>query len=72
MTEILVRYGCDGCNRWTEDPEAFRKVEVRPFNSKGDLPERIDIYCEKCFREREVGPYISHAGLGVPGVRYVD
>jgi hypothetical protein len=63
MTEILVRYQCDGCSRWTEDPNLFHKVEVRPFNTRGDLPGRTDIYCDRCFLEREVGPQRTGAGF---------
>lgn len=53
MSDVFVRYGCDGCYRWTDDPDNYFKVEVRPFNTRGDLPERIDLYCPDCYYERE-------------------
>jgi len=54
MGDIQVRYGCEDCRKWTSDPEEFIKVVVRPFNSKtDDLPERVELYCGDCFRERE-------------------
>lgn len=70
MSDVLIRYGCEGCRRWTDNPDEFKKVEVRPFNSKGDLPERIDLYCPECFRDRE--SRYRGVGLGVPGVQYAD
>lgn len=68
MTEILVRYGCSDCRKWFENEDDLIKVDIRPFNSRGYLPPRIDLYCKECFREREP----QHRGVGIPGVGYAD
>lgn len=56
-TEIIVRYGCDGCGRLFRNKEDLNVVKVRVMRSSEgrtgiEFEEQNRMYCHKCLLNR--------------------
>jgi hypothetical protein len=61
MTEIIVRYGCDGCGKLYENKEDLRIVEVKQWRGGRSEPVyyvgRVELLCPECWQGRQPDHY---------------
>lgn len=79
MTEVIIRYGCDGgCGRYFDSKDELNRVDIQQFRGLNNgqpiyFTDRFELWCPSCTDKKRLpederkyqGPKITNPGFKV-------
>lgn len=77
MTQIIVRYGCDGgCHKYFDNKDDLAEVEIQQFRGLNNgkavyFTDRFELWCKDCQKKSETPETPEYLGASrtTPGFR---